>query len=639
MTRAQLRYPEFRFAGLCSALTSRQRQNTQLKIDKSLLHRHQRSASTILRILHEHWREVAELQEIELLLLVEDYRDPQAILASQQLYRAGKDHLLIQCSTEEFLIGPYLRSGQAPCPSCLANRIESRAFARHTTRLLLGPPNNLGRRLDLPTKADICALATSGASYVASQKRIIGSDTIIEFRPEEAGERVHKLFPFPSCNCGDQIMKTRRQSAEISNEEEPLSLLESNLVGIIGDIRLAEITANLYVSIGSVGHPRRRSLSPLLAEGRGCTPGQARISCLAEAAERYSCMFRGTEKRLTNSYLALKDVAIHPNTLTLYSANQYEGRDVPGLQLAGVDSVPESFDESAEIDWTEAHCLDGSGMRLVPTSYCFLGHQDANHAKFCISDTNGCAAGITLNEAMVQALLELVERDACAIWWYNKVSRPEIDLSSLKDDRLLAWQTFFKHKKRSLWLLDVSTDLCVPVCAAISADMNDGDIRIGLGCHLDPATAVERAVTELTQYLFGAQYGRIHHSGAASALDQHCEEWTREVGLNNNPQLVGEGMIAIRRSAPDISNRSKTADHLLAVLSERIKGVGLQAYFVDLTRDDIEIPCVRVVVPGLRPLWRRLAPGRLYDVPVCLKWLSQPLSEENLNPITFMFPR
>ena len=42
---------------------------------------------------------------------------------------------------------------------------------------------------------------------------------------------------------------------------------------------------------------------------------------------------------------------------------------------------------------------------------------------------------------------------------------------------------------------------------------------------------------------------------------------------------------------------------------------------------------VKVVVPGMRHFWVRLAPGRLYDVPVELGWLEKPNEEAELNPI------
>ena len=48
------------------------------------------------------------------------------------------------------------------------------------------------------------------------------------------------------------------------------------------------------------------------------------------------------------------------------------------------------------------------------------------------ADSNGCAAGNTLEEAIVQGFLELVERDAYAIWWYNRLQRAEVDLEPVR---------------------------------------------------------------------------------------------------------------------------------------------------------------------------------------------------------------
>jgi hypothetical protein len=43
---------------------------------------------------------------------------------------------------------------------------------------------------------------------------------------------------------------------------------------------------------------------------------------------------------------------------------------------------------------------------------------------------------------------------------------------------------------------------------------------------------------------------------------------------------------------------------------------------------------VKVFVPGLRHVWARFAPGRLYDVPPALGWLDSPVAEDQLNPIS-----
>ena len=54
---------------------------------------------------------------------------------------------------------------------------------------------------------------------------------------------------------------------------------------------------------------------------------------------------------------------------------------------------------------------------------------------------------------------------------------------------------------------------------------------------------------------------------------------------------------------------------------------------LDQTRPDINMPVVKVVVPGLRHFWPRFAPGRLFEVPVELGRLTKPTPYDQLNPI------
>ncbi|MGE0680442.1 MAG: YcaO-like family protein, partial [Candidatus Binatia bacterium] len=59
---------------------------------------------------------------------------------------------------------------------------------------------------------------------------------------------------------------------------------------------------------------------------------------------------------------------------------------------------------------------------------------------------------------------------------------------------------------------------------------------------------------------------------------------------------------------------------------------GLETLVLDQTRPDLGLNAVKVLVPGLRHFWPRFGPGRLYDVPVQMGWLKQPLAEDELNP-------
>ncbi|MDI9637686.1 YcaO-like family protein [Geitlerinema splendidum] len=59
----------------------------------------------------------------------------------------------------------------------------------------------------------------------------------------------------------------------------------------------------------------------------------------------------------------------------------------------------------------------------------------------------------------------------------------------------------------------------------------------------------------------------------------------------------------------------------------------MEMLVLDQTRPDIGLRVVKVIIPGMRHFWKRLAPGRLYEVPVQLGWLEKAIAEEMLNPV------
>ena len=60
------------------------------------------------------------------------------------------------------------------------------------------------------------------------------------------------------------------------------------------------------------------------------------------------------------------------------------------------------------------------------------------------ADSNGCAGGTTLEDACLQGFYELVERDSVAIWWYNRTSRPRVDLVSFDDPYIEELSDFYR---------------------------------------------------------------------------------------------------------------------------------------------------------------------------------------------------
>ena len=177
----------------------------------------------------------------------------------------------------------------------------------------------------------------------------------------------------------------------------------------------------------------------VLAAGRGSSLGAAIMGALAEASEVISATHRGDEvtKRLTLEHAGER--AILPSDLLLISEVQYRGREHWNGRHQGKNKIPPPADLSAPIDWVEAQALhDGTTWR-VPAAYCYLQYRwRATEPHFCQADTNGCAVAASRNCAIFNALLELLERDAASIWWYNCLRRPAVDLDALEDKTVQA---------------------------------------------------------------------------------------------------------------------------------------------------------------------------------------------------------
>ena len=240
----------------------------------------------------------------------------------------------------------------------------------------------------------------------------------------------------------------------------------------------------------------------LRSGGKGKSIEQARLSALAKSLERYSGVFDGTEARVRASFADLGKAAIHPNACMGYSERQYAERESSNRRGHKAHWVPQPFQEDIGIEWSSLWSLTAEVMRYLPTSLCYYGYRSADPV-FARGNSNGCAAGSVIEEAVLQGILELVERDAVAIWWYNRLRRPAVDLEGVDDPYVPAITNHYRKLRRDIWVLDVTNDLGIPTFVAISrrVDTAEEDIIYGFGAHLDPGIALTRALTEMNQSL------------------------------------------------------------------------------------------------------------------------------------------
>ena len=336
-----------------------------------------------------------------------------------------------------------------------------------------------------------------------------------------------------------------------------------------------------------------------------------------EAIERYCGIFQGDEIRIARSFADFAPgEAIPPNDVRLFSEAQFDETQAAQSACGEGGERPRRFDRSTAIEWTPVWSLCDERFKYLPTSLLYYSY-DRPGADPIHADSNGCAAGNTLEEAIVQGFLELVERDAYAIWWYNRLYCAEIDIERLGDPYISDVRMLFAERGRRLWLLDITSDLSIAAVIAV-AHWTEGDqehLETGSGAHFDLRIAALRAVTELNQCLsIGQMTGRGTDASDAGS---------QPLPLRDHDYLVPHGKPVAR---PDFAAEFGSLDpgRQVTACVELVRRLGHDFLVLDQTRPDIEAPVARVIVPGLRHFYRRFAPGRLYDVPLRLGRRKRP---------------
>jgi bacteriocin biosynthesis cyclodehydratase domain-containing protein len=589
-------------------------------------------------------------------VLVGDYLDARLAELNRKSLSDRTPWLLVQPSGIFPLVGPLLRPGKGACWVCLAARMarnrEIKAMLdRKGARRLTASP--LARQ---PVgQSGIALAALEIARAIATDFRTDLSDHIVSL--DLLGSTIvrHYVPARPQCPaCG------RRELRDPSRAPVPLKLSAggklvmtsggyrsvssgatvarfrkhvSPLTGVVS--RLERIDADLpmntnYFATHNFSGPAM-SVNELRAGlsggsfGKGSTAEQGEASALMEAIERYSGIFQGDEIRMTRRFTDFRDgEAIPPNEVLLFSDAQYRRHQ----EMSDDEFTPTAapFDPSAAIEWSPVWSLRDERFKYLPSSLLYFFYRGGDYQHH--ADSNGCAAGNTLEEAVVQGFLELVERDAYAIWWYNRVQRPQVDLGQFDDAYIRDLQHQLAETGRRLWVLDVTSDLGIPSFVTIAHWMKDGQefIDFGSGAHFDARIALLRAMTELNQFLSIGLMGARDQTPSPQASDEATFR------LEEHPYLMARGASAVRPD-PGAKFGRRAAREQVSACVDLAKRAGLDFLVLDQTRPDIEVPVVRVIVPGLRHFYRRFAAGRLYDVPVKLGWRDHPLSEHELNPL------
>jgi ribosomal protein S12 methylthiotransferase accessory factor len=346
--------------------------------------------------------------------------------------------------------------------------------------------------------------------------------------------------------------------------------------------------------VGTVTGTPASSGQSFSSAGGGETVEDAFAACIGEYVERASCLEQDSDcERM------VWDARVPPACMT--AARELVHR------LCQNKPAP-----STSFAWMTAKLLADSVEVLVPADWCLGRASDEDLRMPGVSLSTGIAAGRTWEEAAVRALLELVERDAAALWWIGGRRGRQISAESRtmrEASNLLS--TLRVHSRRHSWLLDITTDLLVPCVAALSVAETGRDLCVGLAARHTLRDAARSAILEMCLMELGLALAQLKDvmNGTSAPTEVDRRHLARAAAID---AALCE-LLHPRGNPSGDRSLSNDPTYQLDALKHRFAECGVEAALVDLTRPQFNIPVVRAIAPRLQLMPGDLITARLAD--------------------------
>lgn len=249
------------------------------------------------------------------------------------------------------------------------------------------------------------------------------------------------------------------------------------------------------------------------------------------------------------------------------------------LEIGGADDLRSEGRETLDLDslapdapyagqmlyWMEGEAPDGRPV-LVPPQLVFLFCNLDEPGLYASLDSTGLASGVTMSQARAAALCEVLERDAEALGLFDPSRCFRLAASDPEVAKLL--EGYEAHGAHVVFQ-DIATEFGVP-CYKAFVVTEENEVIKGTACSLSGPKAVLSAMLETMHPYPGGPATR---------------PWP--------------GELPVRRLEDLPSYATGHPDHDLALLEETLARHGFEPIYVDLTREDLDIPVAKCFVPGL----------------------------------------
>lgn len=272
--------------------------------------------------------------------------------------------------------------------------------------------------------------------------------------------------------------------------------------------------------------------------------------------------------------------------------------DLRALENAGLGRAPPHL----RLPWIEAEDLTGGPARLVPFE---LVHTDwtlplPEGCGCFLANTSGLASGNHPDEATLHGLCELIERDASHRFHLlppGERQQLRLDPTTVPDPlaRSLFAQLAGVGIETAVWRTPAVVPVASFLCLLRDRRDPEGHAALGAGCHPTARVALWRALFEAVQVRLTAI------AGARDDLDPRDFEDDARAAREHAQVLLFADPARLAFTAVPNAERDDFADDVTALVTDLVAAGFQQVLRVDLTRAEVGIPVVRMIVPGLLP--------------------------------------
>lgn len=331
------------------------------------------------------------------------------------------------------------------------------------------------------------------------------------------------------------------------------------------------------------------------AAGAGLTMADALSSCLGETAERLSAIEQPGDVVRRDPLAALGQQALP----------QFG-------ELCRAVLSDKSIERSAPVDWVSAAALHSGGEILVPADWCLRRAIEGPLLMPGTALSTGVAAGASDEDAAVRAMLELIERDAVALWWKGGRRGRVVGVDTAAG--LAAAQMLHRARGaatgRGTWLLDITSDLGIPSIVAVSVGADGRGFACGMAARLSMEAAATAAVMELCQMelAYGVVALKRLQAGEDALNDADRVHLARAGGIDAASCALLHPIGAPRRG----DAATNEMEPPFVTLQRMFAAAGVEVGLVSLTRPEFDIPVVVAIAPKLQRFPSNVVTDRLH---------------------------